>query len=60
MKAGDSAANPSPSGPKPIERAHSKAEDLHEELSIAGAELHLTNTALERTLPAAEKKGDVR
>src|SRR3569623_2878289 len=59
MKVGDSAGVPS-SSRKPIERAHSKTADLHEELAIAGAELHLTNTALERTLPAAQKKGDVR
>jgi hypothetical protein len=45
--------------PRPIEHAKAKAEDVHEQLQIAGAELHLANTMLKKELPAREKKGDV-
>ena len=45
---------------KPIEIAKSKAELVQDELAVAGAELHLTNTALERSLPATHKHGEVR
>ncbi|HSI53207.1 MAG TPA: hypothetical protein VK981_04495 [Ramlibacter sp.] len=45
---------------KPIETAKSKTQDVQEDLAVAGAELHLTNTALEHSLPAKEKTGDVR
>lgn len=45
---------------KAIVEAKDKTERVKDELAIAGAELHLSNVALDRTLPAAEKKGDVR
>lgn len=44
---------------KPIQIAHEESERLQQELEVAGAELHLTNTALETSLPAAAKHGDV-
>jgi hypothetical protein len=57
--------HPQPGAPvvpvlKPIARAKLKAEKVHEDLSIAGAEIDLTNAALEQTLPAAQKNGAVR
>ncbi len=45
---------------KPIEIAKSKAQSVQDDLAVVGAELHLTNTALEQSLPTSEKKGDVR
>jgi hypothetical protein len=33
---------------------------VREGLELAGAELHLTNTILERELPAEHKTGDIR
>lgn len=44
---------------KPIENAKDKTEKVQQELDVAGAELHLTNTALDASLPQAVKKGDV-
>lgn len=44
----------------PIERAKRKTEQVREGLAVAGAELNLTNTILERELPAQHKTGDVR
>lgn len=44
----------------PIEHAKTKTDSVQKELSVAGAELHLTNTALEKRLPSAQKQGDVR
>lgn len=46
--------------PKPIAQAKAKTEQIKEELDIAGAELHLSNTALDRSLPPDQIKGDVR
>lgn len=43
----------------PIELAKSKTNEIQQELAVAGAELHLTNTALERELPHSNRKGDV-
>lgn len=43
----------------PIEIARDKTDTVKEELAVAGAELHLTNTALQRSLPPEAKKGDV-
>jgi C4-dicarboxylate-specific signal transduction histidine kinase len=43
----------------PIAQAKSKTEQVKSELEIASAELHLTNTILDRGLPAADKKGEV-
>ena len=45
---------------KPIHVAKTKTEAVKEELTVAGAELHLANTALDRSLPPAQKTGDVR
>ena len=47
-----------PSG-KPIEVAARKTAEVHGELQVAGAELHLTNAALERHLPPEARQGDV-
>lgn len=43
----------------PIDHAFRHAGRIHQELQVASAELHLTNTALESSLPAAVKRGDV-
>lgn len=59
MKPADPAPR-SPGQPKPIARAKAKTEQVKEELDIAGAELHLSNTALGRSLPQDQKTGDVR
>jgi diguanylate cyclase len=45
---------------KPIHMAKTKTGAIKEELTVAGAELHLANTALDRSLPPAQKTGDVR
>ncbi len=45
---------------QPIVQAKARASSVQEDLAIAGAELHLTNTALERSLPDGKKDGDVR
>lgn len=39
--------------------AHRKTVRVCKDLQIAGAELHLTNSALERHLPPAARRGDV-
>ncbi|MDP3759580.1 MAG: hypothetical protein Q8R01_03550 [Ramlibacter sp.] len=44
---------------RPIEIAKEKADSVQEDLAVAGAELHLTNTALDRSLPQSAKQGDV-
>ena len=46
--------------PRPIVTAKSRTETVQEDLAVASAELHLTNTALEHSLPASQKNGDVR
>ncbi len=46
-------------GGKPIDKAHQKTERIQKTLLVAGAELHLTNTALERHLPDHGHHGDV-
>lgn len=56
MKSTDSGNRPS----KPIHVAKTKTEVVKEDLDVAGAELHLANTALDRSLPAAQKAGDVK
>lgn len=45
---------------RPIERAAAKTAEVQQELAVAEAELHLTNTVLGRALPDPEKQGDVR
>lgn len=47
-------------GRRPIEHAELRARKVREGLELAGAELHLTNTILERELPPEHKQGDVR
>jgi hypothetical protein len=42
-----------------IERARSKAAKVRDELHVAGGELELSNTILERKLQPAQKSGDV-
>ena len=44
---------------KPIEVAARKTAEVDGELQVAGAELHLTNAALERHLPPEARQGDV-
>lgn len=44
---------------KPIENAQDKAEKVQQDLEVASAELHLTNTALNASLPPGVKHGDV-
>lgn len=44
---------------RPIEVAKDKTEAVQDDLAVAGAELHLTNTALDRSLPPSVKRGDV-
>lgn len=44
---------------RPIEVAKEKTDAVQEDLAVAGAELHLTNTALDRSLPPGVKHGDV-
>lgn len=44
---------------RPIEVAKEKTDAVQEDLAVAGAELHLTNTALDRSLPPGAKHGDV-
>jgi hypothetical protein len=56
----DSSTSSGPRSSKPIHVARSKTERVQDELSVTAAELHLTNTALARELPATEKKGDVK
>jgi hypothetical protein len=43
----------------PITQAHRHTERLQQELEVASAELHLTNTALQTSLPPTAKHGDV-
>lgn len=42
-----------------IVAARDKTDSVKEELAVAGAELQLTNTALDRGLPAEARTGDV-
>lgn len=41
-------------------QAKAKTEQVKEDLHVAGAELHLSSTALGRNLPEEQKQGDVR
>lgn len=52
-------ANARPQPDSPIEVAARKAVAIRKQLQVAGAELHLSNAALERNLPADVKQGDV-
>lgn len=44
---------------KPIAQARDKTGEIQQELEVASAELHLTNTALEQHLPDDAVHGDV-
>ncbi|NKE66585.1 hypothetical protein RAMLITH_12190 [Ramlibacter sp. RBP-2] len=44
----------------PIQQAREKTRVARQELELAGAELQLTTTILERALPPQHKVGDVR
>jgi len=44
----------------PIEHAKEKAREVREELHLAGGELNLSTTVLERAVPEPHKRGDVR
>lgn len=43
-----------------VNEAREKTEKVREELELAGAELDLSSTILERELSPAQKRGDVR
>lgn len=43
----------------PIAGATAKTSQIQRDLEVAGAELHLTNTVLDRSLPDSAKQGDV-
>lgn len=43
----------------PIREARDKTEQVQQQLEVASAELHLTNTALEKHLPENAGHGDV-
>jgi hypothetical protein len=45
---------------KPIEQAAEKTGQVQQDLAVAEAELHLTNTVLERALADPAKQGDVK
>lgn len=47
-------------GRHPIQQAKDKTREVRQELELAGAELQLTTTILERALPSQQKVGDLR
>jgi hypothetical protein len=47
-------------GTHPIQQAKDRTRGVREELEVAGAELQLTTTILERALPPQHKVGDLR
>lgn len=47
-------------GQHPIAQAKDKTREVRQELELAGAELQLTTTILERELPPQHKVGDLR
>lgn len=49
----------SPESTSPIDAAARKTVAIRKKLQVAGAELHLTNAALERHLPPDVKRGDI-
>jgi hypothetical protein len=46
--------------PAPIKEAATKTIQIQQDLAVAEAELHLTNTVLDRELPQAVKQGEVK
>lgn len=51
--------NVDPQPASPLDAAARRTVAIRERLQVAGAELHLTNAALARHLPADVKRGDV-
>lgn len=47
-------------GHHPIQQAQDKTREVREELELAGAELQLTTTILERAVQPQDKGGDLR
>jgi len=47
-------------GARPIEKAREMTREVRDELHVAGGELNLSTTVLERAVPEQHKKGDVR
>jgi hypothetical protein len=43
----------------PVARAKARTEGVKSKLDVAGADLELTNTMLDRGLPPSQKQGDV-
>jgi hypothetical protein len=56
---GMNVANASPEPGSAIDAAARKTVAIRKQLQVAGAELHLTNAALERHLPPHVRRGDV-
>ena len=52
-------SHPGASAATQIHAAREKTDKVQHDLEVAGAELELTNTALDRKLPPAVKHGDV-
>ncbi len=52
------AGQPAPS--HPIEDAKAKTVQVKEQLELAGAELHLSNSVMRRSLARGEQRGEVR
>lgn len=47
-------------GQHPIQQAQDKTREVREELELAGAELQLTTTIMERAVQPQDKGGDLR
>ena len=47
------------STPQPLEEARARTDQVQRDLEVASAELGLAHGALERHLPAQQRKGDV-
>jgi hypothetical protein len=56
---GQQGQDAAPPGNVPIVTAGRKTKAVRKKLQVAGAELHLTNAALERHLPPEARRGDV-
>jgi hypothetical protein len=48
-----------PSTPQPLDEARNRTDQVQRDLEVASAELGLAHGALERHLPADQRKGDV-
>lgn len=49
-----------PAQPRPIEKAKAVTDQVREQLEVAGAELHLTNSVMRRSLADPGQRGEVR